>query len=308
MAVWLTDRLPPRGDRCSSEPPPPQFWRRRRSRDLPVVGRAAASSWSAPGSPASSRPTGCAEPGTACGFWRRGTAWVAGSTPGAAGPELRWTSVRRGSMATPRATRSRRSRATPARRLVPSSYASGQVHVDPRLRAAGVAPHSGRWARIVDQAEARAGRRPADQSLADAVRRAGGRPRAEPVRAGRAGLLPERHLHDRVGRRSRRAVRLDGRPGQGVRPHRRGRVLPPRLRPGGGVPGPAPERRLRGRRTARGAAPPWCPGRDQRGQHRRQRSGGDGPARRPQARGGSSSCPASPSATNRRSTGWAWGC
>ena len=54
--------------------------------------------------------------------------------------------------------------------LVPSSYASGQVHVDPRLRAAGVAPHSGRWARLVDQAEARAGRRPADESLADAVR------------------------------------------------------------------------------------------------------------------------------------------
>jgi len=54
--------------------------------------------------------------------------------------------------------------------LVPSSYASGQIHIDPRLRAAGVRPHSGRWARIVDQAVIRAGRCPTDESLADAVR------------------------------------------------------------------------------------------------------------------------------------------
>ncbi len=55
-------------------------------------------------------------------------------------------------------------------RLAPSSYSSGQVRVDPRLRAAGVRPHSGHWARIVEQAKARAGRLPADVSLADAVR------------------------------------------------------------------------------------------------------------------------------------------
>lgn len=54
--------------------------------------------------------------------------------------------------------------------LVPSSYGSGQVRIHPRLRAAGVRPHSGRWARIVDEAKERAGRRPADVSLAGAVR------------------------------------------------------------------------------------------------------------------------------------------
>ena len=57
-------------------------------------------------------------------------------------------------------------------RLVPSSYSSGQVWIDPSLRAAGVTgPHSARWARIVKQAERRAGRRPHDESLAHAVRR-----------------------------------------------------------------------------------------------------------------------------------------
>jgi len=54
--------------------------------------------------------------------------------------------------------------------LVPSSYESGQIHIAPRLRAAGVRPHTRRWARIVDQAKVRAGRRPTDISLAGAVR------------------------------------------------------------------------------------------------------------------------------------------
>ncbi len=57
-------------------------------------------------------------------------------------------------------------------RLVPSSYSSGQIRIDPTLRAAGVTgPNSARWARVVDQAERRAGRRPRDESLAQAVRR-----------------------------------------------------------------------------------------------------------------------------------------
>jgi monoamine oxidase len=57
-------------------------------------------------------------------------------------------------------------------RLVPSSYSSGQVRIDPTLRAAGVTgPNSARWARVVEQAERRAGRRPRDESLARAVRR-----------------------------------------------------------------------------------------------------------------------------------------
>ncbi len=56
-------------------------------------------------------------------------------------------------------------------RLVPSSYDSGRVHIDPRLKAAGVRAHSGRWARIVEQAERQAHRRPHDESLAEAVRR-----------------------------------------------------------------------------------------------------------------------------------------
>jgi monoamine oxidase len=57
-------------------------------------------------------------------------------------------------------------------RLVPSSYSSDQVRIDPALRAAGVTrPHNGRWARIVVEAERAAGRRPHDESLADAVRR-----------------------------------------------------------------------------------------------------------------------------------------
>ena len=56
-------------------------------------------------------------------------------------------------------------------RLVPSSYDSGRVHINPRLRAAGVRPHSGRWARIVAEAERAAGRRAHDVSLAQAVRR-----------------------------------------------------------------------------------------------------------------------------------------
>ena len=56
-------------------------------------------------------------------------------------------------------------------RLVPSSYDAGQVHIDRRLRAAGVRVHSARWARIVEEAEERAHRRPHDESLAVAVRR-----------------------------------------------------------------------------------------------------------------------------------------
>ena len=56
-------------------------------------------------------------------------------------------------------------------RLVPSSYDSGRVHIDRRLRAAGVRAHSGRWARIVEEAERQAHRRPHDESLAEAVRR-----------------------------------------------------------------------------------------------------------------------------------------
>ncbi|MFN8192891.1 MAG: NAD(P)/FAD-dependent oxidoreductase [Nocardioidaceae bacterium] len=57
-------------------------------------------------------------------------------------------------------------------RLVTSTYASGQVHIDPTLRAAGLThPASGRWARVVRQAERDASRRPHDESLARAVRR-----------------------------------------------------------------------------------------------------------------------------------------
>jgi monoamine oxidase len=56
-------------------------------------------------------------------------------------------------------------------RLVPSSYDNGRVHIDPRLRAAGVRARSGRWARIVEEAEGRARPRPHDESLAEAVRR-----------------------------------------------------------------------------------------------------------------------------------------
>ncbi len=55
-------------------------------------------------------------------------------------------------------------------RLVPSSYDSGRVHIDPRLRAEGVRPHTRRWARIVDEAQRRAGRLPHDESLRAAVR------------------------------------------------------------------------------------------------------------------------------------------
>jgi monoamine oxidase len=58
-------------------------------------------------------------------------------------------------------------------RLVPSSYSSYQLRIDPELRAAGVTrPHSGRWARMVAEAERSARRRPHDESLAAAVRRA----------------------------------------------------------------------------------------------------------------------------------------
>ncbi len=56
-------------------------------------------------------------------------------------------------------------------RLVSSSYSSGRVHIDPSLRADVTAPHSARWARIVEQAERDASRRPHDESLAQAVRR-----------------------------------------------------------------------------------------------------------------------------------------
>lgn len=56
-------------------------------------------------------------------------------------------------------------------RLVSSSYDSGRVHVDRRLRAAGVRPHSARWARVVEEAKEQAQRRPHDESLATAVRR-----------------------------------------------------------------------------------------------------------------------------------------
>jgi monoamine oxidase len=55
-------------------------------------------------------------------------------------------------------------------RLLPSSYDSGRVHVDRRLRAEGVRPHSSRWARIVEEAQERARLRPHDESLAEAVR------------------------------------------------------------------------------------------------------------------------------------------
>ncbi len=58
-------------------------------------------------------------------------------------------------------------------RLVPSSYSSYQLRIDPALRADGVTrPHSGRWARMVAEAERSARHRPQDESLAAAVRRA----------------------------------------------------------------------------------------------------------------------------------------
>jgi len=56
-------------------------------------------------------------------------------------------------------------------RLVPSSYDSGRVHIDRRLRAEGVRPHSARWARVVEEAQRDAARRPHDESLGEAVRR-----------------------------------------------------------------------------------------------------------------------------------------
>ena len=55
-------------------------------------------------------------------------------------------------------------------RLVPSSYDSGRVHIDPRLQPADVRPHSSRWARIVEEAKTIADARPYDVSLAEAVR------------------------------------------------------------------------------------------------------------------------------------------
>lgn len=57
-------------------------------------------------------------------------------------------------------------------RLVPSSYASGRLHVDPTLRAAGLdRPHPGRWERLVARAERDAVRGPRDVSLARALAR-----------------------------------------------------------------------------------------------------------------------------------------
>jgi monoamine oxidase len=55
--------------------------------------------------------------------------------------------------------------------LVPSSYDSGRVHVDPRLQAEDVRPQSRRWARIVAEAQSAALQRLDDESLAQAVRR-----------------------------------------------------------------------------------------------------------------------------------------
>jgi monoamine oxidase len=56
--------------------------------------------------------------------------------------------------------------------LVPSSYSSGQVRIDPVLQAAGLTgPHTARWARLVEQALRRAGHRRHDESVAQAVRR-----------------------------------------------------------------------------------------------------------------------------------------
>ena len=52
------------------------------------------------------------------------------------------------------------------------AVAPAEAPTYPSLRAAGVTrPHSARWARIVDQAERRAGHRTHDESLARAVHR-----------------------------------------------------------------------------------------------------------------------------------------
>lgn len=56
-------------------------------------------------------------------------------------------------------------------RLVASSYGSGQVRVDERLRSHGVHPHTARWEQVVTQAERRARHGPHDVSLGSAVRR-----------------------------------------------------------------------------------------------------------------------------------------
>ena len=56
-------------------------------------------------------------------------------------------------------------------RLVPSSYDSGRVHIDERLRGEGVRPHIARWDRIVEDAVHRAAGRGNDVSLRAAVRR-----------------------------------------------------------------------------------------------------------------------------------------
>lgn len=55
--------------------------------------------------------------------------------------------------------------------LVPSSYDSGGLHINERLRSEGVRPHSGRWERIVEEAMQRAARRPNDVSLGKALHR-----------------------------------------------------------------------------------------------------------------------------------------
>jgi monoamine oxidase len=55
--------------------------------------------------------------------------------------------------------------------LVSSSYDSGQVHLDRRLQGEGVRPHTGRWDRVVREAQRRAGELPRDESLGQAVRR-----------------------------------------------------------------------------------------------------------------------------------------
>ena len=113
--------------------------------------------------------------GTTSGSSKRGNGWAAGSTRGAAGPAppldlgASWIhGYAAGNPITPIARRA-------GARLVPSSYDSGQVHIDPRLRAAGVRPHLGRWARIVAEAE-RAARPAPARRVVGARQYAGGSP------------------------------------------------------------------------------------------------------------------------------------
>ena len=273
----------------------------------PTAGPAAAWWWSAPASRASSPPTGCAGRGTTSGCSRRGAGWAAGSTPGAAGPARRWTSARPGSTATPRATRSRRSRTGRARgwcprRTTPAGCtstrgcgprrAAAQHPLGPDRRGGG----------------GRAQPRPHDESLAEAVRRRVAGLGLSAFDRDELAFHLNAHYTTEWGADPDELSARTVDEGKEYGPTGEDAFFPDGYDRVRGLPGPAPERRARGRRTARGAAPRAASGsRPARGD-RRPRGGGDGPARGAQARRDRVRARASPNGTARRSTGWAWGC